>query len=161
MKFCKTCQKSKMFFEFSRDKHEKDGFRRYCKLCVFEKFNEKRKVSAKQRGRKPLTKEQKLKDAQRKSLSYHSDPKKFHAQTAKRRAIHKNAKSKWGNSFFIEEAYKLTLIREKLTGIKWHVDHIVPLINDKVCGLHNEFNLQVIPAKENLIKGNRTWPNSF
>jgi hypothetical protein len=65
----------------------------------------------------------------------------------------------WANEFFIKEAYDLAARRSKATGIKWHVDHIVPLKSKRVSGLHVEHNLQVIPAVDNIRKGNRWWPD--
>ena len=40
-------------------------------------------------------------------------------------------------------------------GVAHEVDHIIPLINDAVCGLHVPWNMRVIPMTENRSKANR------
>lgn len=75
---------------------------------------------------------------------------------AKRRAAKRQAVVSWYNTekIMIESLYK---IRDQLTkeiGIQHHVDHIVPLQHDLVCGLHCMDNLQVLTEAENLSKNN-------
>jgi len=65
----------------------------------------------------------------------------------------------WANKFFIREAYALAVLRTKIVGSRFVVDHIVPLNSNLVCGLHCERNLRVIPERENLLKSNRHWPD--
>jgi hypothetical protein len=55
----------------------------------------------------------------------------------------------------IESIYLEAKRLEQLDGIKRHVDHIVPLKGKNVRGLHVPWNLQILTARENIIKSNK------
>lgn len=83
----------------------------------------------------------------------------INALQAQRRASKLQAMPRWANEFFIKEIYALAKLRTKVMGYEWHVDHIVPLKSETVCGLHVEHNLRVVPAVINRAKSNVTWPD--
>lgn len=70
-----------------------------------------------------------------------------------------NATPSWANQKYISLFFEIAKLEEERTNRKCHVDHIVPLKSQLVCGLHTEQNLQVLFAKDNIVKGNRFWPD--
>jgi 5-methylcytosine-specific restriction endonuclease McrA len=82
----------------------------------------------------------------------------FCAAAAERRAAKRQASPPWlseDDKWLLKEIYEVASLRSKLTKVNWHVDHIVPLKHDSVCGLHVPWNLQVITAAQNISKHNR------
>lgn len=61
----------------------------------------------------------------------------------------------WLNQSQIAELRAIYMARK----VGEHIDHIVPLKNDLVCGLHVPWNLQTLPAGVNLSKSNKFWPD--
>lgn len=74
-----------------------------------------------------------------------------YAAKSKRTPVWLTKDERW----LIQEAYELAALRSKLTGIEWHVDHIVPMQGSNVSGLHCPENLQVIPGQINSTKSNK------
>jgi hypothetical protein len=87
-----------------------------------------------------------------------ANPGKAAARAMRRIATAKRATPLWASKERIDAVYALAARLTRETGVSHHVDHIVPLTSRLVCGLHVEWNLQVLPARENLEKSNRSWP---
>jgi hypothetical protein len=141
MKKCSTCEETKPYTEFFKQPRNKDGYFGQCKFCVNEKRKErKNSINAKQR-------------------KYYRKNKQYYITKAYLRNKQvARAKPAWlteEHEFMLEEIYELRDLRSKLTGVVHHVDHIVPLRGQNCCGLHVPWNLQVIPAMDNLSKSNR------
>lgn len=85
-------------------------------------------------------------------------PDRINYQTSLRRAAKLSATPKWltkEHKKKIAQIYESASILTRTTGIRYHVDHIVPLRGKEVSGLHVPWNLRVITAKLNSKKSNK------
>jgi hypothetical protein len=72
-----------------------------------------------------------------------------------RKSLHKKITPLWANQEKIRKIYIEAKRLTDATGVEYVVDHIIPRKHPLVCGLHNEFNLQIITRKENSKKSNK------
>jgi 3-keto-L-gulonate-6-phosphate decarboxylase len=77
----------------------------------------------------------------------------FHARTRQANILKRTPS--WADLEAIKALYVKARALTIATGIKHHVDHILPLKGKTVSGLHTHQNMQVITAAENLKKYNR------
>lgn len=82
------------------------------------------------------------------------NPHKIAEYNERRTQYTKEFKPVWANDDKIKEFYVKRDKMTKETGIQYQVDHVVPLLGENVCGLHVEYNLQILTAEENNCKGN-------
>lgn len=88
----------------------------------------------------------------------------YNALNSFRKRRHREATPKWltyQQKQNIKALYMQAITMSNITGERYVVDHIVPLINDAVCGLHVPWNLRVITQEENLIKSNKMDANNL
>lgn len=112
-------------------------------LRAFNKTEEGKLLLLKHRPRK----------ARNARKSYYRNKASYYANNAKRRARQLQATPQWADSEKIKEIYEISIAATELME-PTHVDHIVPLQGKNVCGLHVEYNLQILIARANLSKGN-------
>jgi 5-methylcytosine-specific restriction endonuclease McrA len=133
MKQCSKCGVVKPLSLFNKCKASKNGYQSYCNDCK-SAFNK----------------------------SYYQQHKlNYDIRDAKRRASKMQRTPRWIKDVFVDEIkviYRRAKLIKKFTGETWHVDHIVPLKGKKVSGLHVPWNLQLLPASENLAKSNKFTP---
>lgn len=153
---CSKCQLVKDSSHFYSNSNKKTGHDCYCKSCrkelrktVYYKPEEETKRSLKWASKNP-DKKREINNSWGKKNRHITN-----ANAAKYRSCKLQATPKWANLFFIQEAYALAKLRSIMTGFEWHVDHVIPLQGKNVCGLHVEYNLQVIPKQMNLEKSNK------
>lgn len=77
---------------------------------------------------------------------------------ALRRAAERRACPVWADRSEMNEWYLLAEVMSR-GGVKFTVDHIVPLRSKRVCGLHAQSNFQLLTSFANSSKSNRFWPD--
>lgn len=161
MQLCRKCKSLKPDSEFYQSDRTVSGFYERCKQCCKEQNAQNKDI------RKKYAKTLKGKLARRKyhqSESYKLVQEEYHKSPhgkaslrrncSKRKTKIKQATPSWVkqdelNVFYVEAAR----LENKL-GIKYNVDHIVPLKHPLVCGLNVPWNLQILTETENKIKSN-------
>lgn len=164
---------------FTKEKSTKDGFSRWCRVCKKEykdnwyqnnadeqrekgkEYHYKNYEKNKERIIKTANEWQnKNKDRYREIAKkcYEKNKLNKFAYQALARAARRNAVPKWIDEELkkkIQDFYIEARLKTRDSGIKYEVDHIVPLVNNEVCGLHVPCNLRVVTQYENRSKQNK------
>lgn len=175
MKCCQSCRQTKPASEYSRDVSRRDGLRTACKLCTKKHKAEYRKRNKQRISEADAAYREKNRSAVNSAVARWrkknpekarqstknwatANPWKVTAYSVARFKYVAVATPRWADRQAIDSAYELAAILSR-SGVKFEVDHIVPLQSNIVCGLHCEENLRVITRRENRSKGNRFWPD--
>ena len=99
---------------------------------------------------------QKWRDSNKdKTREYRKENKHLYAHhAALRRKKVRQATPPWADLEQIKEIYRLAAVKTSTEGVKYEVDHIIPISSSMISGLHWEGNLQIITKEENNKKSN-------
>lgn len=161
---CKTCSKEK---EKEKYVKHKDKIKVRQAIAYKQNIEENRRKRRedylkntdkyKERSRKQRIEKKEEVSLYKKEWSKKNRYKK-NASEGKRRAIQIQACPSWlskDDVKLIESTYAMARWLTLTCFQNYHVDHIIPLNNSKVCGLHVPWNLQILSATDNMSKGNR------
>ena len=176
MKTCTKCGEEKPLDEFGVDRKRRDGKFPQCKPCKNSSRSKEAIAAANKRRRsQPGAREAEIaylrewraknndrcREYVRKKEATQKGKAQKQMRVRKRQAAKLQRTPSWANDQLIAAYYLEAKRLEELTGIQFHVDHIIPLQGELVSGLHVETNLQLLPAHENQGKSNRFDPETF
>lgn len=172
VKRCTKCKAVKQTAEFHKRKGSPDGLAYKCIACAnaanaaWRESNPdgwKRWLAANEEHRENYVRRWVSEDRGLRAALFkrwaQANRDKRRATLAKRKAAQISATPKWANEDAIRKIYAEAVRLTKETGVRYEVDHIVPLQGRIVTGLHWEGNLQVLQKFENQSKLNRRWPD--
>lgn len=141
-----------------------------CKIEYGKRYRKEKEEQIKEYGkrRREITKEiRKIKNAEwwennkenpkiiNRRKKYKKENRELHNKYRRnRRKLIKLATPKWVDKQEIKNFYEKAKQLRETTGIYYVVDHIIPIKNEIVCGLHILSNLQIITLSENSKKHN-------
>lgn len=169
-KVCICCGEEKHVTKFHAHKQMKDGRLNKCAVCVKDAVDNWRLKNPNARALEYARgegAEKRARGLRRRLNGEGYDPSKRKASSLKyfhKRRSQQMQMPTWDeemDELAIEEATRLAALRTQVTGCQWSVDHIVPINHPLACGLHNAFNLNVVPASWNSGKSNRHMRRYF
>lgn len=129
-----------------------------CGSCVICKKEYNKTDEARARNRETAKRYRKNNpEAEKaKSKKWRTSNKASVAAKAQRyRCVKMKSTPAWANHDKILVKYLERETMSRVSGVKHHVDHLIPLQGENVCGLHIAANLRVIPARDNAAKSNK------
>lgn len=129
-KKCTGCSELLSLNNYSKNTEAPDGYSYYCKDC--------RSIM-----RKAFT----TNNPEYSKQDYINNKSEYIARAIKYKTRRELATPPWANLDVISRIYDCAE--------GYHVDHVIPLQGDLVCGLHVENNLQYLSVEENLCKSNK------
>jgi len=168
-KTCFRCKQDHPKTSFTKNSRRSDGLDSYCPTCRKEKKAEwysknKDHVASYTRDyyySHPEFRQQRSVYASDREKQIRHLPEfkaKKNSREAKRRSAKLQATPTWlTKEHFdeIDQIYWLAQDLKAVSGQNYHVDHIIPLQGESVCGLHVPWNLQVLPSEINISKSNK------
>lgn len=155
-KTCRYCNQEKELSDFKKIKGCKDGYNHKCKVCRKQNYTlyykENKHLYQEYYDR---TREERLeyqKDYWIKNPDIRSKVRNDY-RIAKISATIKSLNQEDHDE--IREFYRIAQWLTDAFDEPFHVDHIVPLQGENVCGLHVPWNLQVLFARDNISKSNK------
>jgi hypothetical protein len=183
-KTCTKCGQHKPLTEYFTDKRLKTGRVAECKQCYKSRIavtrtpEYKKQVQARwissDKGRQYQEKVRHQRKVQQTKVKYERIARlqqitetatlTWRKTHAKRNLTKIHATPKWVDANHkqrVIEIYAATQQLQELTAAIYHVDHIVPLVSDNVCGLHVWWNLQPLIESANVSKSNQFFPELY
>lgn len=152
--YCFKCSTKKELSQFANRSDSPSGIFYRCRPCVYAARNLEVKRTS-DRNYYTINCDKIKRTVKKYRLA---NQHKIAELSARNRAIRKRATPDWLTQDQKEEMnniYWQRAAKSEETGVEHHVDHIVPIKGNKICGLHVPWNLRVIPAEQNLRKRNK------